>query len=339
MIWSMTLPTRALGTSGLEITTVGFGAWAAGGGGWSFGWGPQDDEASIAAMRHAIERGVNWIDTAAVYGLGHSEEVVGRFLQTLAPAARPFVFTKCGLEWDPADPMKVSKRTLHPDAVRRECEASLKRLGVERIDLYQFHWPDEGGVPLEDSWDVMVRLVEQGKVRAIGVSNFAVPLLERCEARRHVDSLQPPFSMIKRDAGGAQIPWCAAHGTGVIGYSPMQSGILTDAFTAARVAAFAPDDWRRRGLEFKSPQLERNLALRDALTPIAARHRTTVSAVAIAWVLAWPGITGAIVGARSAAQVDGWLPAASLMLTRQDLAAIATAIENSGAGSGPVPGP
>jgi aryl-alcohol dehydrogenase-like predicted oxidoreductase len=332
----MSLPTRALGTSGLHLTTVGFGAWAAGGGGWSFGWGPQDDEASIAAMRHAIDRGVNWIDTAAVYGLGHSEEVVGRFLRTLAPADRPFVFTKCGLEWDPSDPMKVSRRILQPDSIRRECDASLRRLGVERIDLYQFHWPDESGVPIEESWDVMTQLVQEGKIRAVGVSNFDVRLLERCEARRHVDSLQPPFSMIKREIAGAQLPWCAAHGTGVICYSPMQSGILTDTFSAARVEAFAADDWRRRGPEFKSPQLERNLALRDALTPIAARHGTTVSAVAIAWVLAWPGVTGAIVGARSPEQVDGWLPAASVSLTPEDLAAIRSAIEQTGAGSGPV---
>ncbi len=331
----MTLPTRPLGTSGLNLTTVGFGAWAAGGGGWSFGWGPQDDSASIAAMRHAVERGVNWIDTAAVYGLGHSEEVVGEFLRTLAPADRPYVFTKCGLEWDPQDPMKVSRRTLEPDSIRRECEASLRRLGVERIDLYQFHRPDEGGVPVEDSWDAMSRLVEQGKVGAAGVSNFSVELLDRCETRRHVDSLQPPFSMINRDVVGAQLPWCASHDTGVICYSPMQSGILTDTFSAARVAAFAADDWRRRGLEFKSPNLERNLGLRDALKPIAARHNTTVGAVAIAWVLTWPEITGAIVGARSAEQVDGWLPAASLALDAQDLHDITRAIERSGAGTGP----
>jgi aryl-alcohol dehydrogenase-like predicted oxidoreductase len=331
----MSLPTRRLGTSDLEITTLGFGAWAAGGGGWSFAWGPQDDDASMAAMRYAIEGGVNWIDTAAVYGLGHSEEVVGKFLQTLPAAERPFVFTKCGLEWDESDRMKVSRRTLHPDSIRRECEASLRRLGVERIDLYQFHWPDEGGVPVEDSWEVMARLVEHGKVRAIGVSNFGVPLLERCEARRHVDSLQPPFSLIKREAGGAQIPWAAAQGTGVICYSPMQSGILTDTFSAARVAAFAADDWRRRGPEFKSPQLERNLALRDALVPIAARHHSTAGAVAIAWVLAWPGVTGAIVGARSPRQVEGWLPAASLVLTAADLDTVAAAIQNTGAGSGP----
>jgi aryl-alcohol dehydrogenase-like predicted oxidoreductase len=283
-------------------------------------------------MRHAIERGVNWIDTAAVYGLGHSEKVVGQFLKTLSRSERPLVFTKCGLEWDPADPMTVSKRTLHPDSIRRECEASLRRLGVERIDLYQLHRPDEGGVPVEDSWGAMIQLVEQGKVRAAGVSNFGVPLLQRCEALRHVDSLQPPFSMIKRDITSAELPWCQSHGTGVIAYSPMQSGILTDTFSAARVAAFAPDDWRRRGVEFQSPQLERNLALRDCIQPIAARHNTTVGAIAIAWVLSWPGVTGAIVGARSPEQVDGWLPAATVALDARDLDELNRAIEQTGAG-------
>jgi aryl-alcohol dehydrogenase-like predicted oxidoreductase len=331
----MHLPTRPLGSSGLHITTIGFGAWAAGGGGWSFGWGPQDDEASIAAMRRAIDGGVNWIDTAAVYGLGHSEEVVGRFLHDLPAGDRPFVFTKCGLVWDDANPMTVSVRNLHPESIARECDRSLRRLQVERIDLYQFHWPDESGNAVEDSWGAMVRLVEQGKVRAIGVSNFGIPLLERCEAVRHVDSLQPPFSPIKRDAAGAQVPWCAAHGTGVICYSPMQSGILTESFSAARVAAFAEDDWRRRGVEFKSPQLERNIALRDALKPIAARHDTTVSAIAIAWVLAWPGVTGAIVGARSPEQVDGWLPSSNIVLSDDDLDAVASALAQTGAGAGP----
>jgi aryl-alcohol dehydrogenase-like predicted oxidoreductase len=332
----MNLPTRPLGSSGLEITTVGFGAWAAGGGGWSFGWGPQDDAASLAAMRRAIDGGVNWIDTAAVYGLGHSEEIVGRFLRDLPPGDRPLVFTKCGLVWDDSNRMAVAIRNSQPASIMRECDASLRRLQIERIDLYQFHWPDETGTAVEDSWGTMVRLVEQGKVRAIGVSNFGIPLMERCEAVRHVDSLQPPFSMIKREAGGAQIPWCASHGTGVICYSPMQSGILTESFSAERVAKFAEDDWRRRGLEFKAPQLERNIALRDALEPIAARHQTTVSAVAIAWVLSWPGVSGAIVGARSPEQVDGWLPAAQLALSADDLDAIAAAVERTGAGSGPV---
>jgi aryl-alcohol dehydrogenase-like predicted oxidoreductase len=329
------LPTRPLGTSGLSITTVGFGAWAIGGGDWSYGWGPQDDDDSIAAMRHAVEGGINWIDTAAVYGLGHSEEVVGRLLRALPPDGRPLVFTKCGMVWDQRDRSAEPRRILTPGSIRAECEASLRRLGVERIDLYQFHWPDTIGTPVEDSWRVMVELVEAGKVRAIGVSNFSVDLLERCERIRHVDSCQPPFSLIRRDAGADVIPWCAAHRTGVIGYSPMQSGILTDRFSAERVASLAADDWRRRSAEFQTPRLERNIALRDALRPIAARHRTTVSAVAIAWTLAWPGVTGAIVGARSPEQVDGWIDAAALRLTDEDLDEIAGALERTGAGRGP----
>lgn len=332
----MTLPTRALGTSGLEITRVGFGAWAVGGGGWSFGWGPQDDQASLAAMKHALDRGVNWIDTAAVYGLGHSEELVGQLLREIPRSERPYVFTKCGLVWDAQNPMSPNRRSLRPESIRRECEASLRRLGVERIDLYQFHWPDtETGTPLEDSWSTMVKLVEEGKVRAAGVSNFTVELLERCEAIRHVDSLQPGFSMIRRDLGAKEIPWCAAHETGVIVYSPMQSGILTDAFSAERVARMAEDDWRRRSPNFQEPALGRNLALRDALRPIADRHATTVSSVAVAWTLAWPGVTGAIVGARSAEQVDGWIGAATLDLSDEDLENIATAIHGSAAGTGP----
>jgi aryl-alcohol dehydrogenase-like predicted oxidoreductase len=330
-----TLPTRALGSSGVKITCVGFGAWAIGGGGWSFGWGPQDDEASIAAMRRALERGVNWIDTAAVYGLGHSEEVVGRLLQTLPESERPLVFTKCGLVWNASKPMEQARRDLRPDIIRAECEASLRRLGVERIDLFQFHWPDESGTAVEDSWAEMARLVERGMVRLAGVSNFDVSLLGKCEAVRHVDSLQPPFSMIRREAAGSQIPWCAEHKTGVICYSPMQSGLLTDSFTIERVKKLAPDDWRRRFPDFRPPGLGKNLALRDALRPIAERHGTTVSSVAVAWTLDWPGVSGAIVGARSAGQVDGWIGGASLSLTPEDLEAISQAIAQTGAGTGP----
>jgi len=237
--------------------------------------------------------------------------------------------------WDEADRMAEPARTLAPASIRAECEASLRRLGVERIDLYQFHWPDQSGTPVEDSWAELVRLVDQGKVRAIGVSNFDVALLERCEAVRHVDSLQPPFSLLRRGAGETLLPWCAARGTGVIVYSPMQSGILTDTFGEARVAALAPTDWRRRTREFQSPNLERNVLFRDALRPIADRHGTTVSAVAVAWTLAWPGVSGAIAGARSPAQVDGWLDAATLTLTSADLAEIRTALERTGAGTGP----
>src|SRR2546430_11345345 len=242
----MTLPLRPLGTSGLEITPVGFGAWAIGGGEWAFGWGPQDDADSLAAMRRALARGVNWKDPEAVFRLGHSEEVVGRLLRELPSGERPFVFTKCGLVWDERDRMKEARRVLQPDSIRKECEASLRRLGVERIDLYQFHWPDETGTPVEDSWQAMARLVEEGKVRAAGVSNFDVPLLQRCEAIRHMDSLQPPVSLIRRDAAEREMPWCAEHDTGVIVFSPMQSGLLTDSFTAARVAGLAPGDRRRR---------------------------------------------------------------------------------------------
>ena len=330
----MTLPTRSLGLNGPEITTVGFGAWAIGGGGWSFGWGPQDDAESLAAMRRAIELGINWIDTAAVYGLGHSEEVVGRLLRGLPAADRPLVFTKCGLVWDEREPMKEPQRMLRPESIRRECEASLRRLGVERIDLYQFHWPDETGTPVEDSWSEMLRHVEEGKVRVVGVSNFDVGLLERCDAIWHVDSLQPPFSLIRRDVAEHEIPWCADHATGIIAYSPMQSGLLTDSFAAERVAKLPEDDWRRRSEEFQQPHLGRNLALRDALRPIAQRHGTTVAAIAVAWVVAWPGVTGAIVGARSPQQVDGWIRAASVELTLADLEEIAAAIDRTGAGTG-----
>jgi aryl-alcohol dehydrogenase-like predicted oxidoreductase len=332
---SRTLSRQRLGSSELEITRVGFGAWAIGGGGWAFGWGPQDDGASLAAMRHAIDLGVNWIDTAAVYGLGHSEEVLGRLLREVPASERPLVFTKCGLVWDDAQRMAEPQRVLRPDSIRAECEASLRRLGVEHIDLYQFHWPDETGTAVEDSWDTMLRLVEEGKVRAAGVSNFGVDLVERCEARGHVDSLQPPFSLIRRDAAALEIPWADAHRTGVICYSPMQSGLLTDGFDARRLARLSHDDWRRRSPEFQPPHLTRNLALRDALRPIASRHDTTVSAVAVAWTLAWPGVTGAIVGARSPEQVDGWVAAAGLEMTPSDLAEIAAAVRATKAGAGP----
>jgi aryl-alcohol dehydrogenase-like predicted oxidoreductase len=327
---------RWLGTTDMEITTVGLGAWAIGGGGWAYGWGPQDDAGSIAAIRHAVSRGVNWVDTAAIYGLGHSEEVVGRALRELPASERPFVFTKCGLIPDRARPFDEPERNLRPESIRREVEASLTRLGVERIDLYQFHWPDQVGTPVEDSWGEMVRLVHEGKVRAAGVSNFDPWLLGRAAAVRQVDSVQPPFSLIRRDAAADVIPWAHAHETGVIVYSPMQSGILTDGFSAERVESMAGDDWRRRSPEFTEPKLSRNIALRDALRPIAREYGVTVSAVAVAWTLAWPGVTGAIVGARSPAQVDGWVAGGSIDLDHSTLGKIAEAIRHSRAGSGPV---
>lgn len=329
----MALPTRPLGSTGLNITTLGFGSWALGGSGWFYNLGAQDDSDSLATIGHALELGVNWIDTAAVYGLGHSEEVVGRALRDLPQAEWPFVFTKCGLVWDENDKSKEPRRVLKPDSIRRECEASLRRLGVERIDLYQLHWPDQTGTALEDSWATMIRLVEEGKVRALGVSNFNVELLEQCEAIRHVDSLQPPFSLINRAAAESEIPWCANHQMGVICYSPLQSGLLTESFTD--VSRLGEKDWRRTAPDFQEPNLRRTLNLRDSLRPIARRHATLISSIAIGWVLACPGVTGAIVGARNPAQLDGWIDAASLQLSEMDIAEIQSAIHTTEAGSGP----
>ncbi len=330
----MSLPTRPLGTSGMRITTVGFGAWAIGGGDWQFGWGPQDDEQSVAAIRHAVESGVNWIDTAAAYGLGHSEEVVARALDVVGEPDRPFIFTKAGVTWDPADPSGPTRHEINAASVRREAEASLRRLRTDRIDLYQVHWPSDDGTPVGDYWQAMADLKAEGKVAAIGLSNHSVAQLEEAEKIAHVDSLQPPFSAISRRSAD-EIRWAAEHGTGVIVYSPMQSGLLTGAFSRERAENLPDGDWRRRSAEFTT-RLDANLALADALQPVAERHGVPVAAVAVAWTLAWPGVTGAIVGARGPGQVDGWLPAASLPLTDTDLGEIADAITRTGAGEGPV---
>ena len=330
------LPKRQLGTTSMHITRVGFGAWAIGGPDWVAGWGPQDDEKSIAAIRRAVELGINWIDTAAIYGLGHSEEVVRRALEGIPPSRRPYIFTKCGLVWDENDRRAAPRQIGAAASIRRELEGSLRRLGVDCIDLYQMHWPPRDGTPIEEYWGTLLDLKREGKIRAAGLSNHRVPLLEAAERIGHVDSLQPPFSAINRSAAEAELPWCLEHGTGVIVYSPMQSGLLTGTFSEDRARNLGPDDWRSRSPEFTGERLARNLRLADALRPIAARHGTSVGAVAIAWTLAWPGVTGAIVGARSPEQVDGWIDAARLTLSREDLAEIARAIEESGAGSGPV---
>ncbi|HET7217293.1 MAG TPA: aldo/keto reductase [Vicinamibacterales bacterium] len=332
-----TLPTVQLGRTDMQITRVGFGAWAIGGGGWAFAWGDQDDNDSLAAMRYAVERGVNWIDTAAVYGLGHSEELVGRLLKELPPGDRPYVFTKCGLIWDEQDRTAVAKRVGRPESIRREIDRSLARLGVERIDLYQVHWPAEDGTPIEEYWQTMLDVKREGKARAVGLSNHKVEQLERAEPLGHVDTLQPPFSPIRRDVAAAELPWCHEHGTGVIVYSPMQSGLLTGSFSEARAAALPAGDWRSRSPEFQPPKLQSNLALADALRPIAARHNATVGAIAVAWTLSVTGVTGAIVGARSPQQVDGWLAAADLTLTAADRREIAAAIISTGAGTGSLP--
>jgi aryl-alcohol dehydrogenase-like predicted oxidoreductase len=333
------LPARPLGRTGMAITRVGFGAWAIGGPDWAVGWGAQDDSASIGAIRHALERGINWIDTAAIYGLGHSEEIVRRALAETPHGERPYVFTKCGLVWDEKDRKAPPRPVGAPRSLRREVEASLRRLGIERIDLYQMHWPAEDGTPLEEYWDALLDLKREGKVQAVGLSNHNAAQLAAAERMGHVDTLQPPFSAIRRDAALAELPWCEAHETGVIVYSPMQSGLLTGRFTAERARALPADDWRSRDPEYGGGKLARNLALAGALRPIADRFGTTVAAVAVAWTLAWPGVTGAIVGARSPAQVDGWIDAAALALDPEDMAEIAQAIAATGAGAGPAVAP
>jgi aryl-alcohol dehydrogenase-like predicted oxidoreductase len=329
------LPTRPLGTTGMDITRVGFGAWAIGGAGWAFAWGSQDDAESVAAIRHAVERGINWIDTAAVYGNGHSEEVVGHALHDIPRSERPYVFTKCGLIWDEKNPMVQARRVGEAQSLRREVEASLRRLGVERIDLFQMHWPAEDGTPIEQYWRTLLDLKREGKLRAVGLSNHNAAQLEAAERVGHVETLQPPFSMIRRQAAAAELPWCAAHRTGVIVYSPMQAGLLSGTFTRERAASLPADDWRSRAPWFQGEALEKNLALADALRPIAERHGTTAGAVAVAWTLAWPGVTGAIVGARRPAQIDGWLAAGTLELTAADLDEVAAALQRTGAGDGP----
>jgi aryl-alcohol dehydrogenase-like predicted oxidoreductase len=329
------VPTRRLGLTDLHITRVGFGAWAIGGADWAVGWGSQDDGDSIAAIRHAVDSGINWIDTAAIYGLGHSEEVVRRALADMPATQRPYVFTKCGLVWNENDRQAMPREVGAPASIRREVEASLKRLGVERIDLYQMHWPAEDGTPLQDYWQTLLDLKKEGKVRAVGLSNHNAAQLEAAERLGHVDTLQPPFSAIRRGVAQAELPWCHAHRTGVIVYSPMQSGLLSGRFTVARAQALPKDDWRSRNAEYSGENLLGNLKLADAFRPIADRHHTSVAAIAVAWTLAWPGVTGAIVGARSPAQVDGWIDAARIELTNEDLNEIEAAIVSTKAGSGP----
>lgn len=329
------LPKRRLGRTDMHITPVGFGAWAIGGPGWVGGWGAQDDASSIAAIRHAVARGINWIDTAAIYGLGHSEEVVRQALADIPGGERPYVFTKCGLVWDDADRSAFPKMVGAPASIRTEVEQSLRRLGVERIDLYQMHWPARDGTAIEDYWRTLLDLKAEGKVRAVGLSNHNVAQLEAAERIGHVDTLQPPFSAIRREFAAAELPWCLAHDTGVIVYSPMQAGLLTGAFSAERAEALPADDWRSRDGEFTGERLQRNLKLAKALKELAAFRDTTAGAVAVAWTIAWPGVSGAIVGARTPEQIDGWIGAATLELTHAELEQIAAAIINSGAGNGP----
>ena len=310
---------KRLGNSDLELTPIGVGAWAMGGGGWAFAWGPQDDGESIEAIHAALDRGVNWIDTAAVYGLGHSEEVVARALE--GRPNKPYVFTKCARTWNERrEIQKVLKR----DSVRQECENSLRRLKVDVIDLYQMHWP-EPDEDVEEGWETLVRLKEEGKVRWIGVSNFNVQQLERCRKIAPVTSLQPPYSAISPDAENSLLPYCLQHNIGVIVYSPMKSGLLTGKMTRERVANLPQDDFRRRVPAFQEPQLTRNLALAELMKTISTRHGRSAGEVAIAWTLRHPAVTAAIVGMRSAEQVAGVIGALDFRLSTEEVAEIGVA--------------
>ncbi|MFZ0536914.1 MAG: aldo/keto reductase [Candidatus Sulfotelmatobacter sp.] len=310
------MQTRKLGNSDLNITPVGYGAWAVGGSGWQFAWGSQDDNDSIAAIHRALELGVNWIDTAAVYGLGHSEEVVGRALKSWR-GSRPYVFTKCGLRWDGRGQVE---KVLSADSIRREAEDSLRRLSVDVIDLYQIHWPPDPDSPaLEEGWATLADLKREGKVRWIGVSNFNVAQLKRAQAIAPVTSLQPPYSLIHREVEEDILPYCLHKGIGVIVYSPMASGLLTGAMTRDRAARLPQDDWRRSHPDFTEPNLSRNLELVDLLREIAKRHNRAVGEVAIAWTLRNPAVTGAIVGARNAKQAEGVMRAGDLQLNDKEV--------------------
>ena len=312
------MKTRRLGNSNLNITLVGLGAWAIGGGGGEFGWGPQDDTASVRAIHRALEHGVNWIDTAAAYGRGHSEEVVARALRDWQ-GTRPYVFTKGGLRWDAPGTMT---RALRADSLRREVEESLRRLRVEAIDLYQIHWLAETAGELEEGWGTLAALRQQGKLRWMGASNFDVAQLRLAQRIAPVTSVQPPYSLISRGIEAEILPYALSQDIGVIVYSPMASGLLTGAMTRARIAAMPADDWRRRNAAFQEPQLARNLALADRLRAVGATHGRSAGEVAIAWALRHPAVTAAIVGARDASQVDGVIGGAAFALSSPEIAAI-----------------
>jgi len=308
------MQTRKLGNSDIYITPVGYGAWAVGGSGWQFGWGSQDDSDSIAAIHRSLELGVNWIDTAAVYGMGHSEEVVARALKSWH-GPRPYVFTKCGLRWDGQGQVQ---KVLNADSIRREVEDSLRRLSIEVIDLYQIHWPPDPDSPqLEEGWSTLADLRREGKVRWIGASNFNVDQLRRAQAIAPVTSLQPRYSLVHREVEDEVLPYCLNEGIGVIVYSPMASGLLTGAMTRERAAKLPADDWRRNHADFTEPDLSRNLALVERLRQLATRYDRSVGEVAIAWTLHNPAVTGAIVGARNPRQAEGVMRAGDLHLSNE----------------------
>lgn len=306
------METTSFGNTDMKITRIGFGAWAIGGGNWAYGWGPQDDGEAIAAIKRAVEAGMNWIDTAAVYGLGHSEELVGKAIKGMA--TRPYIFTKCGLVWDEN---RKTSQNLKAGSIRKECEASLRRLDVEVIDLYQVHWPVEEDI--EEAWEMMAKLKEEGKVRWIGVSNYNVAQMKTCQAIAPVSSLQPPYSLINRDYEQEILPFCLENNIGVIVYSPMGSGLLTGAMTRERIDAFPSDDWRKKSPNFNEPALTKHLGLADKLGEIGKKYGRSAGEVAIAWTLRNPAVTAAIVGGRSAAQVDGIRKAWDFQMTAEEV--------------------
>ncbi len=316
---------RTLGNSDLQLTPIGFGAWAIGGGDWTYAWGPQDDQESIAAIHRALDLGINWIDTAAIYGLGHSEEVVARALKSAS--RKPYVFTKCGIRWK-GD--RSPYRSLTAASVQEEVEASLRRLKVEAIDLYQIHWPDPEE-EIEEAWAAMARFREQGKVRWIGVSNFNVGQMERIQKIAPITSLQPPYSMLRPAIEAEILPFTQKNGIGVINYSPMVSGLLTGKMSAERVKAMPADDWRRKAVEFNEPRLSRNLALVERLREIGNAHDVSPGVVAVAWTLHNPGITAAIVGGRSAKQVEELAKALHFRLSEEEYARIGGFLAGNGA--------
>ena len=309
---------RILGNSDLNITRIGFGTWAIGGDGWAYGWGAQDDRESIAAIHQAVQSGINWIDTAAAYGLGHSEEMVARALAECSQP-RPYVFTKCGLCWDKNG--KITKR-LTADSIRRECEDSLRRLRMEAIDLYQIHWPPDKAEEVDEAWGTMERLQQEGKVRWIGASNFDAIQLQHAQAIAPVTSLQPPYSLIRREVEVTLLPHCESNGIGVIVYAPMASGMLTGAMTRERINRLPGSDWRRRNSDFQEPKLSRNMALVERLRNISSRRGCTPGEIAIAWTLGHPAVTAAIVGARNTKQTASNIGAATLALDAEEIAEI-----------------
>jgi aryl-alcohol dehydrogenase-like predicted oxidoreductase len=310
------MQTRALGRTGLQITPIGLGTWAIGGGDWAYGWGSQDDRDAVAAIRRAVELGVNWIDTAAVYGLGHSEELVGQVIADMAE--KPFIFTKCSLVWNE---LRQVGNSLKADSIRRECLQSIRRLGVEAIDLYQIHWPNPEE-DIEEGWTEMAKLKEEGLVRHIGVSNFTVAQMKRAAAIAPVETLQPPYSMLRRAIEAEILPWCQENGVGVIVYSPMLSGMLTGAMTKERAENLPAGDWRRNNKEFQEPRLSLNLELVELLRTIGSRHGRSPGEVAVAWTLRHPAVSGAIVGGRSAAQVEGIVGSGSFRLDDGEISEI-----------------